>query len=155
MGCSERGLGRHPPLVPVPRRRGGSQLRLPELLLLRRGIPGWHNEEDPGPGPGPCILRFSLSSSMVPVKSHSDPPTGLQPRFHLLPKRGWLRLPPTTSPASLGSRPLPCLLPFHSSTSLASVPAGPRLWTAFVPPGDTWRASPRSRVPRARARAPG
>lgn len=69
VGFSERGLGRHPPLVPVPRIRGGSQLRFPALLLLRRETPGRH-KEDPDPGPGPCTLRFSLSSSMAPVKSH-------------------------------------------------------------------------------------
>lgn len=132
-GAGGGGLGGHPPRVPAPRMRGGSQLRLPAPLLLRRAPPGRHREA-PGPGPDPCALRFSFSSSMAPAQ---PPPPSARPgrlplRLHLLPRRFGRRLPPRLVPApNLG--PCPAAPPLFAPPRLASLPGS----SASVPPGDS------------------
>lgn len=127
----------HPPRVPAPRMRGGSQLRLPTLLLLRRGAAGRHREA-PGPGPVPCTLRFSFSSSMAPAEpaallcSAWRAPTAAPPA-HAAMGSGSHR-PPSPPPCPACLRPQPRRLPFHSPAAHpASVPVPP---PASVPPGD-------------------
>lgn len=146
--------------------RGGSQLRLPVPLPLRRGPPGRHSEA-PGPGPDPSTLRFGFSSSMATAQ---PPPPSARPgelplRLHLLPPRFRRRLAPRLVPApNLG--PCPSAPPLRAPPLLASLrssgpplssqgtlrlplllltysrPSAPRPGAVLPPPGGAVRTPP-------------